>query len=83
MVKDYGVMMTGIRATVIGEIQSEIILAGMQEVEKHFPDIVEQKVICAKDAILEPSNSCGDQSNQICDLFLGNSESKKYSKKTI
>nr|MCH9689891.1 hypothetical protein [Gammaproteobacteria bacterium] len=33
----------------------------------------------AEDAMLEPSNSCGDQSNQICHLFLGAEKAKEFS----
>ena len=79
MVLDYGPLMTGVDASVIGKIQAEITLAGMAACEKDIPDIIQQKMREAEDHMLQPSNSCGDQSNQICHLFLGKTGAQTFS----
>ena len=72
MTQAYGVMMAGVPAATLGVNQ-----AAMQAVDT--TEGIDNAVLTAKDDMLEPSNSCGDQSNQVCQLFLGAAGAKVLS----
>lgn len=74
MIKDYNVMLTGVSANSIGKNHAQTCLLPKSALA--IPDFVENE----SKAMLEPSNSCGNISNQICDLFLGPAKATDFAK---
>jgi hypothetical protein len=77
MVKRYGVMMTAVPAELIGEMQAERSLVDIDKTGNINQKIVAEVSISSKD-MTEPANSCGQASNDVCELLLGKIEAAKF-----
>lgn len=66
-VVDYGIMMLGVDAKIIGECQAELAFDSIGESRSRSREQILREY---EDNIMQPPNSCGDQSNLICSLFL-------------
>jgi hypothetical protein len=78
MTIEYGFMMTGVSPEMVGRNQADrmdmdtVDFSELSKLPESELELVIQKLIYAnKDAMTKPPNSCGDQSNQVCELFLG------------
>ncbi len=77
----YGVMMTGARPEILGQNQAAFIymdniFLAADALEETIAKLVEKH----SGQMLEPPDSCGYQSNQICELFLGMGGAEAFSK---
>lgn len=77
MVKQYGIMVTGVPAEIIGQMQAERILARINNRIDIPPQILEEITTAAK-SMTEPADSCGQTSNEVCQLLLGKIEAEKF-----
>ncbi|HAU1654191.1 TPA: hypothetical protein JBJ28_11585 [Legionella pneumophila] len=77
MYQSYGVMMTGVPAEVLGQTQAERSFPCINKTGNLKQQIVnEVSKVCHM--MTEPTQSCGQASNDVCDLLLGKIEAEKF-----
>jgi hypothetical protein len=82
MTMTYGVMMTATEPETLGENQAAFIDIDDIDVSADTLEAtIKAEVARNTNAMIEPPDSCGDQSNQICMLFLGTAGKTAFSKK--
>ena len=77
MVKSYGLMMSGVSAELIGQIQAERSLARIKK-NGDIRQIILNEVENIGHIISEPADSCGQISNDVCELLLEKAEVAKF-----
>lgn len=77
MYQSYGVMMTGVPAEVLGQMQAERSFPCINKIGNLKQQIVnEASKVCHM--MTEPTQSCGQASNDVCDLLLGKIEAENF-----
>lgn len=79
MTKNYGLMMEGVNPKLLGQNRAEQIQWNSKKTGDLYDNISRIVKVEAKE-MLKPSDSCGDVSNQVCDLLLGIEKSKNLGK---
>lgn len=77
MIKSYGTMITGIRAETLGQNEAEMQLGTVSKkgtIKKDIEQIVQSS------ELTQPTNSCGQASNEVCLLLLGIEGANQFEK---
>ncbi|CZG84934.1 TPA: hypothetical protein JBD88_12985 [Legionella pneumophila subsp. pneumophila] len=77
MVKSYGTMITGIPAEILGQNEAEISVGYVKKMGNMKENIAE---VVRKSEMTQPTNSCGQASNEICALLLGTEGASEFEK---
>ena len=77
MVKNYGAMVTGIPAETLGQNEAGMSLASVKKIGNIKDNINE---VVKNSEMTEPTNSCGQASNEVCDLLLGVDGARQFEK---
>ncbi|HDS3850377.1 hypothetical protein [Legionella pneumophila] len=77
MVKSYGTMITGIPAEILGQNEAEISVGYVKKMGNMKENIAE---VVRKSEMTQPTNSCGQASNEICALLLGKDGASDFEK---
>ncbi|HHJ0474398.1 TPA: lpg2148 family Dot/Icm T4SS effector, partial [Legionella pneumophila] len=77
MSQSYGVMMTGVPAEVLGQMQAERSIPSINKTGNLKQQIAKEvSKVCHM--MTEPTQSCGQASNDVCELLLGKIEAEKF-----
>lgn len=77
MSQNYGVMMTGVPAEVLGQMQAERSIPSINKTGNLKQQIAKEvSKVCHM--MTEPTQSCGQASNDVCELLLGKIEAEKF-----
>lgn len=77
MYKNYGIMITGVPAEIIGQMQAQISLGTVETTGNIYQKIDD---VVKKSEMTKPTNSCGQVSNEVCTLLLGIKGAEQFEK---